>query len=64
MPILAYPEFLERRAALTPRPAVHWLLDQGVLAPHARWRPQIVGFRRSAASEEATDLRAPAPSHQ
>ena len=34
------------------------LLDHGVLAPHARWRPQAVGFGRSAASEEAAARRA------
>jgi len=31
---------------------------QGALAPHARWRRQIVGFRRWAASEEAAARRA------
>jgi hypothetical protein len=29
-------EFLEKLAALTPRPEVHVLLYHGVLAPHAR----------------------------
>jgi len=56
-------EFLEKLAALTPRPEMHVLLYHGVLAPHARWRRQIVGFRRSAASEEAAALRVAAPSH-
>ena len=32
--------------------------QDGVLAPHARRRRQIVGFRRSAASEEAAARRA------
>ena len=35
-------EFLAKRAALTPRPAINLLLYHGVLAPHARWRPQVV----------------------
>jgi len=37
-------ELLERLAALTPRPEVHLLLYHGVLAPHAGWRREIVGF--------------------
>ncbi len=34
------------------------LLHHGVLAPHARWRPQVVSFGKSAASEEAAARRA------
>jgi hypothetical protein len=33
-------EFLAKLAALTPRPAINLLRYHGVLAPHARWRPQ------------------------
>jgi hypothetical protein len=51
-------EFLEKLAALTSRPEVHVLLYHGVLAPHARWRPQVVGFGRPAASEEVAARRA------
>ena len=51
-------EFLEKLAGLTPRPEVHLPLYHGVLAPHTRWRRQIVGFRRAAASEEAAARRA------
>ena len=47
-------EFLEKLAALTPTTrGVHLLVHHRVLAPHARWRPPVVGFGRSAASEEA-----------
>jgi hypothetical protein len=53
-----YPEFLEKLAAPPPRPEVLLLLYHGVLAPHARWRRQILGFGRSAASEEAVARRA------
>jgi hypothetical protein len=52
------PEFLEKLAALTPRSEVPLLLYHGVLAPHARWRRQIVGFGRSAASQEAAPRQA------
>jgi hypothetical protein len=37
---------------------VHLLLYHAVRAPHARWRRQIVGFGRAAASEEAAARRA------
>ena len=39
-------EFLEKLAALTPRPAINLVLYHGVLAPHARWRPDVVAYRR------------------
>ncbi len=35
-------EFLEKLAALTPRPRINLILYHGVLAPHARWRSRIV----------------------
>jgi len=35
-------EFLEKLAALTPRPRINLLLYHGVLGPHARWRSRIV----------------------
>ena len=35
-------ELLEKLAALTPRPRINLILDHGVLAPHARWRAQVV----------------------
>ena len=39
-------EFLEKLAALTPRPAINLVLYHGVLAPHARWRPAVVAYGR------------------
>ena len=41
-------EFLGKLAALTPRPEINLLLYHGVLAPHARWRPRVVGYGRAA----------------
>jgi Putative transposase len=35
-------EFLEKLAALTPRPRTNLILYHGVLGPHARWRSRIV----------------------
>ena len=35
-------EFLEKLAALTPRPRINLILYHGMLAPHARWRNRIV----------------------
>jgi hypothetical protein len=46
-------EFLEKLAALTPRPEVHLLLYHGILAPHARWRRQIVGFGGASSEDPA-----------
>ena len=39
--------FLEKLAALTPRPEINLVLHHGVLAPHARWRPDVVTYRRA-----------------
>ena len=58
-------EFLAKLAALTPRPEINLLIYHGVLAPHARWRPQVVGYGRAAPKVAAGDLaearRAPPP---
>jgi hypothetical protein len=40
-------EFLEKLAALTPRPEINLVLYHGVLAPRARWRPEVVAYRRT-----------------
>jgi hypothetical protein len=40
-------ELLEKLAALTPRPEISLALYHGVLAPHARWRPDVVAYRRA-----------------
>jgi hypothetical protein len=63
-------EFLEKLAALTPRPEVNLVLYHGVLAPHARWRAEVVAYRRAdigsapdpnAAAAEAGRGRAGSP---
>jgi hypothetical protein len=43
-------EFLEKLAALTPRPEINLVLYHGVLAPHARGRAEVIsiGARTSA----------------
>jgi len=50
-------ELLEKLAALTPRPEINLVLYHGVLAPHARWRPDVVAYQR-ARSSRATDPNA------
>jgi len=50
-------------AAITPRPAINLVLYQGALAPHARWRSQVVRY----AARPLTRTRArprPAPARQ
>jgi hypothetical protein len=42
-------EFLERLAALTPRPEANLLLCHGLLAARARWRKRVVAYGRAAA---------------
>ena len=39
-------EFLERLAAMTPRPETNLLICHGELAPRARWRGQVVVYGR------------------
>jgi hypothetical protein len=41
-------EFLEKLAAITPRPAINLLVYHGLLAPHAAWRSQVVSDGRPA----------------
>jgi len=50
-------EFLEKLAALTPRPGINLVLYHGVLAPHARWRLEVVAYGR-AERAWTTDPRA------
>ena len=52
-------EFLERLAAMTPRPETNLLICHGVLAPRARWRGRVVVYGRMA--QEPTAALAPAP---
>ncbi|MDO8474600.1 MAG: transposase [Candidatus Rokubacteria bacterium] len=46
-------EFMEKLAALIPRPAVNLVLYHGVLAPRARRRSQVVRFGRPAPAPTA-----------
>jgi hypothetical protein len=41
-------EFLEKLAAITPRPEVNLIICHGVLAPHARSRRPVVAYGRIA----------------
>jgi hypothetical protein len=45
-------EFLEKLAALTPRPRINLVLYHGILAPHARARAQVVAWAAPAATRE------------
>jgi hypothetical protein len=60
-------EFLEKLAAIIPRPAVNLLLYHGVLAARARWRAQVVSYGRPAPDGTARELearpRAAVPTH-
>ena len=47
-------EFMQRLAALVPRPRLHLIRFHGVLAPNAKLRPAIV-------PSASTDANAPAP---
>src|SRR5882724_1166376 len=46
-------EFLERLAAMTPRPETNLLICHGVLAPRARWRARVVVFGRRVSEPTA-----------
>jgi hypothetical protein len=56
-------EFLERLAAMTPRPETNLLICHGVLAPRARWRRRVVAYGRLAPdpTSAAGSTAAPAP---
>jgi hypothetical protein len=65
-------EFLERLAAMTPRPETNLLICHGVLAPRARWRERVVACGRvapeppastapPAAGPDGTGVRSPPP---
>ena len=51
-------EFMEKLAAIIPRPAVILVLYHGVLAPHARWRSHIVRYGRPAPDVNAREREA------
>jgi len=55
-------EFLERLAAITPRPETNLLICHGLLAPRARWRERVVAYGRVASEPTAAPApRAPGP---
>ncbi len=54
-------EFLQRLAALVPRPRLHLIRFQGVLAPHAKLRPQIIPGRPDTANNTSDDPDGPPP---
>jgi len=47
-------EFLERLAAMTPRPETNLLICHGVLSPRARWRERVVAYGRVAPEPTAS----------
>jgi Putative transposase len=53
------PEFLERLAAMTPRPETNLLICHGVLAPRALWRERVVAYGRVAAEPAASTAPLP-----
>jgi len=52
-------EFLEKLAALTPRPRINLVIYHGILAPHARARVQAV-----ARSPAASTIEEPPPASE
>ncbi len=52
-------EFLERLAAMTPRPETNLLICHGVLAPRARWRARVVVYGRLGPSPRPRRRRWP-----
>jgi hypothetical protein len=56
------PGFLERLAAMMPRPETNLLISHGVVAPRARWRRLVAAYGRappiSAARRRLSTLRA------
>ncbi len=53
--VMAPLEFMQRLAALVPRPRLHLIRFHGVLAPHARLRAAIVPSPAQQATEHAVD---------
>src|SRR5262249_21349341 len=52
-------ELLEQLAALTPRPAINRILYHGVLASHARWRPDVVPYGRPERDAASAPMESP-----
>jgi Putative transposase len=60
-------EFMQRLAALVPRPRLHLIRFHGVLAPNAKWRSKVVpqaqdNAKALSATAAATDCQEP-PAH-
>jgi hypothetical protein len=48
-------EFMQRLAALVPRPRLHLIRFHGVLAPNAKWRREIIPTPPEPATKPAND---------
>jgi hypothetical protein len=53
--ILSPLEFMQRLAALVPRPCLHLIRFHGVLAPNAKWRREIISTPPEPATKPAND---------
>ncbi|MCE2692604.1 MAG: transposase, partial [Rubrivivax sp.] len=53
-------EFMQRLAALVPRPRLHLIRFHGVLAPNAKLRPRVVPQQPLAQAQAASEAAAPA----
>jgi hypothetical protein len=54
-------EFMQRLAALVPRPRLHLIRFHGVLAPNAKLRSEIIPSTPEPATESSTDHAQGAP---
>ena len=62
--VMSPPEFIQRLAALIPRPRLHLIRFHGVLAPNARLRPDIIpNVPVNVNTPQRTTLRCPLPRH-
>jgi hypothetical protein len=62
--VLSPLEFMQRLAALVPRPRLHLIRYHGVLAPNARLRARVVPQGPPAQAHVATGVAAPAECEQ
>jgi len=54
-------ELLARLASFVPRPRTNLLIYHGVLAPNAKWRPEVVAYGRQSKAPANQTRPAPAP---
>ena len=52
-------EFMEKLAAIIPKPRINLLLYHGVLGPNAAWRKDVVAFGRAGGGQDDTAKSAP-----